>query len=98
MVVDGTTQFVGNDSSLGNQAIQKSLTLPKVPVRISGISLDPPHTLQAHVEANALPEAPTARKASIYLVVALNHAESQLLPGATSAPPLTHSSVIQRLT
>src|SRR5258707_10387394 len=74
MVVDGTTQFVGNDSRLANQAIQKSLTLQKVPVRISGISLDPPHTLQAHVEANALPEASKARKADIYLVVALNHA------------------------
>ncbi len=98
MVVDGTTQFVGNDSRLANQAIQKSLTLPKVPVRISGISLDPPHTLQAHVEANALPEASKARKADIYLVVALNHAESQVLRGENSGRRLTHVGVVQSLT
>ena len=30
MVVDGTTEFVGNDSRLASQAIQKSLAIEKV--------------------------------------------------------------------
>jgi hypothetical protein len=40
MVVDGATEFVGNDSHLANQAVLKALALQKVAVRISGISLD----------------------------------------------------------
>src|SRR6476646_8350951 len=35
MVVDGETEFVGNDSRLANKAVEKALALPKVAVRIS---------------------------------------------------------------
>ena len=98
MVVDGTTEFVGNDSHLASQAVQKSLAVQKIPVRISGISLDAPNTLRAHVEAGGLPEASKARKAEVYLVVALNHAESQVLRGENSGHRLTHVGVVQSLT
>ena len=98
MVVDGTTEFVGNDSHLASQAVQKALALQKVPVRISGVSLDTPNTLRAHVEADALPETFRARKADVYLVVALNHAESQVLRGENGGRRLTHAGVVQSLT
>jgi hypothetical protein len=98
MVVDGATEFVGNDSRLANQAIQKSLAMQKVSVRISAISVDTPSTLRAHVETDALPETAKARKADVYLVVALNHAESQVLRGENSGRRLTHVGVVQRLT
>ena len=98
MVVDGTTEFVGNDSRQASQAVQKSLAVQKIPVRISAISLDAPNTLRAHVEADALPETSKARKADIYLVVALNHAESQVLRGENSGHRLTHVGVVQSLT
>ena len=94
MVVDGTTEFVGNDSRLANQTVQKALAVQKVSVRISGISLDPPHTLRAYVEADALPETVKARKADVYLVVALNHAESQVLRGENGGRHLTHVAVV----
>jgi hypothetical protein len=98
MVVDGATEFVGNDSGLATQAVQKALALQKVPVRISGVSLNTPNTLRAHVEADALPETSKPRKADVYLVVALNHAESQVLRGENGGRRLTHVGVVQSLT
>jgi hypothetical protein len=98
MVVDGITEFVGNDSHLASEAVQKSMAVPKIPVRISGISLETPHTLQAHVEADASPGDSKARKADVYLVVALNYAESQVLRGENGGHRLTHVSVVQSLT
>jgi hypothetical protein len=98
MVVDGTTEFVGNDSRLASQAVQKALAAQKVSVRISGISVDAPNTLRAHVETDALPETFKDRKADVYLVVALNHAESQVLRGENGGRRLTHAGVVQSLT
>jgi hypothetical protein len=98
MVVDGTTEFVGNDSRLATQAVQKALAKQKVPVRVSDISLDTPNLLLAHVETGPLLEASKTRKADVYLVVALDHAESQVLRGENSGRRLTHVDVVQSLT
>jgi hypothetical protein len=98
MVVDGTTEFVGNDSRLATQAVQKALGQQKVPVRVSGITFDTPNVLRAHVEADALPEPSKVPKADLYLVVALNHVESQVLRGENSGRHLTHVGVVQSLT
>ncbi len=98
MVVDGETEFVGNDSRLASKAVEKALALPKVAVRISDISLDAAKRLRAHVDTDALPETLKVRKADVYLVVALNHAESQVLRGENSGRRLTHVGVVQSLT
>jgi hypothetical protein len=98
MVVDGNTEFVGNDSHLANQAVLKALALTKVAVRISGISLDASKTLQAHIDTDALPDTSRIRKAEVYIVAALNHAESQVLRGENSGRRLTHVGVVQNLT
>jgi len=98
MVVDGAIEFVGNDSRRASDAVQKSLALHKVPIRISDISLGSPHALRAHVEADALPDASKVHKAEVYLVVALNHAESQVLRGENGGRRLTHVGVVQSLT
>lgn len=98
MVVDGQTEFVGNDSWLASKAVEKALALPKVAVRISDLSLDVAKMLEAHVDTDALPETLKVRKADVYLVVALNHAESQVLRGENSGRRLTHVGVVQSLT
>jgi hypothetical protein len=97
-VVDGTTQFVGGDRQLANQACERARSLEKIPVRISAISLDSPSTLRAHVETDPLPESSRARKAEVYVVVALNHAESQVLRGENQGRRLSHVAVVQSLT
>jgi hypothetical protein len=98
IVVDGSVEFVGSDSHLVSQAVQKSLPAPKIVIRIAGISLDASKTLNAHVDADALPEAAKVRKADVYLVVALNHAESQVLRGENGGRRLSHVGVVQSLT
>jgi hypothetical protein len=98
MVVDGNTEFVGNDSRQASQAVAKALALPKVAIRISGISLDASKTLQAHIDTDALPQTLKVQNADIYLVMALNHAESQVLRGENSGRRLTHVGVVQSLT
>lgn len=98
MVVDGATEFVGNDSRLASRAVEKALALPKVAVRISDISFDAAKTLRAHIDTDALPEALKIHKADVYLVLALNHAESQVLRGENSGRRLTHVGVVQSLT
>ena len=90
MVVDGTTQFVGNDSRSANQAVTKALAQRKVSVRITGISVDASKILRAHIDTDALPEALKADKADLYLVVALNHAESQVVRGENDGRRLSH--------
>src|SRR5437870_4256120 len=98
MVVDGTTEFVGSDSRLANQACEKARRAGKIPVRISTVSLESPSTLRAHVETDPLPASSRTRKADVYVVVALNHAESQVLLGENGGRRLTHVAVVQSLT
>jgi hypothetical protein len=98
MVVDGAAEFVGSDSRLASQAVQKALAGPKVAVKISGVSLDASKTLQAHIDTGALPEKSRVRKADVYLVAALNHAESQVLRGENGGHRLSHVGVVQSLT
>jgi len=98
MVVDGAVEFVGGDSHLVSQAVQKSLPAQKIAIRISGLSLDGSKTLAAHVDTDALPDSSKVRKADVYLVVALNHAESQVLRGENGGRRLSHVGVVQSLT
>lgn len=98
MVVDGTTEFVGNSGRSAKQAIEKARDRQKIPVRISAVTLENSGALVAHVEADALSESSSAHKAEIYVVVALNHAESQVSAGENQGRRLTHVAVVQSLT
>jgi hypothetical protein len=97
MVVDGSAEFVGNNPNLASAALQRALSQPKIPIRITGITLDTPHYLRARVEADALPDTSEIRKAEVYLAVALNRAESQVSRGENGGRHLTHVSVVQSL-
>ncbi len=98
MVVDGTTEFVGNNSQLAKQALEKAYHVPKVPVRISSISSDSTGKLQAYIEAGVLAASAKVSAADIYLVVALNRAESQVEHGENGGRHLTYVAVVQSLT
>ncbi len=98
MVVDGAAEFLGSDSRLASQAVQKALAGPKVAIRISGVALDASKILQVHIETDTLSGNSKVRKADVYLVAALSHAESQVLKGENGGRRLTHVGVVQSLT
>jgi hypothetical protein len=97
MVVDGTSQFVGSDSTAANQAFAKALGTHKIPMSLSSISVDASHGLQAHVEAGALEASFGVHDAEVYIAVALNRAESQVSGGENSGSKLTHVAVVRSL-
>jgi len=91
MVVDGAYEFVGNDLARANQAFQKALALPTVPVRISSATAEN-GKLHVHVESDLVPA-----KADVWLALALDHAESQVLRGENGGHHLEHVAVAKRL-
>src|SRR5256884_4250346 len=98
MVVDGNREFLGSDGRLALQACQKAAGVRKIPIRISLVSHENPVTLTAHVEADALDESYKFKQADIYIVVALNSAESQVAGGENKGRHLSHVAVVQSLT
>ena len=97
IVVDGTTQFVGNDLQQAGQAIEKARQGEEVPVLLSSVSWESPFMLRAHVDAGSLSELPPAN-ADVFFAVALDHAESQVLRGENEGRRLHHVAVILSLT
>ncbi|HEV2964823.1 MAG TPA: DUF1223 domain-containing protein [Candidatus Angelobacter sp.] len=97
MVVDGTSQFTGSDAALANKAFATALTKPKIPVRLSSISLGATNVLLAHLETGALQESFGLRDADVYVAVALNRAESQVSGGENSGRKLSHTAVVKSI-
>ncbi len=94
MIVDGTTEFVGSSSSEAEKAFGHASATGKIPVHISNVKLEG-NLVKGRIETGSLP-AP-AKKADIIVVVALNHAESQVAAGENSGRRLTHVAVVRAL-
>ncbi len=97
MVVDGTAEFVGSNSRSANEAFAKALRVPKIPVRVSSITFEPTNILRARVETDALPDSFGSCEAEVYVAVALNRAESQVLRGENDGRTLAHTAVVRNL-
>lgn len=96
MVVDGSAEFVGSNRTLAKSALDKALKAEKIEVRVSSVALEGT-SLRAHVDAGALP-AHGPSHADVFVVVALSHAESQVLAGENGGHRLTHAGVVRSLT
>jgi hypothetical protein len=97
MIVDGTSQFVGSDATLADQAFAKALTKSKIPVRLSSVSLGATNVLQAHLETDVLAASFGLREADVYVAVALNRAESQVSHGENAGRRLAHVAVVRNI-
>jgi hypothetical protein len=98
MVVDGTAECLGSNSGLADRAIERVRSKEKIPVHISSVSWDGSGELRAHVDAGPLPASSSRRKAGLYLVAALDHAESEVARGENHGRHLTHVAVVLSLT
>lgn len=87
LIVDGAAECSGNDRQRAVQALEKARTEPKVALRISSVTLENGR-VHARVETGAVPE-----KADLFLAVALDHAQSQVLRGENSGHHLEHVAI-----
>ncbi|MGB8888704.1 MAG: DUF1223 domain-containing protein [Candidatus Korobacteraceae bacterium] len=96
-VVDGTSEMQANDQQQVGKVLQQAAALPTVPVSIGAVSIASgnPAVLRTRIEANGGTGKPTA---DVYVAVALDHVESQVLHGENSGRHLTHVAVVQQLT
>ena len=89
MVVDGSSQFVGSNPALADEAFAKTLSVPKISVRLSLLSADP-SGVYVHLDTGALEPSLDAREAGVQLAVALSRAESQVSSGENAGHRLAH--------
>ena len=98
LVIDGVAQCNGSDLRSASRALAQARSRSKISIRISRASLENPTTLRAHVEADPLPKSSHGHKANIYVVVALDHAESQVLGGENKGRRISHVAVAEEVT
>src|SRR5258708_7736847 len=92
MVADGNFEFLGSDRQRANQAFAKASALPKITVRISSVKIEN-GKLRAHIEADPLPS-----KGEVFVALAIEHAQSQVLHGENGGRYLEHVAVARNLT
>jgi len=94
MIVDGTTEFVGSSSQEAEKAFAQASATAKIPVHISDVKVEG-NLLKSRIQTGSLPAH--AKQADIIVVVALNHADSQVAAGENSGRRLTHVAVVRAL-
>ena len=91
LIVDGAAECSGNDRKRAIDVIEKARTQAKVSIQISSATVEG-GKLHAHVETGSVPE-----KAEVFVALALDHAESQVLRGENSGHRLEHVAVARNL-
>ncbi|HTT19753.1 MAG TPA: DUF1223 domain-containing protein [Candidatus Sulfotelmatobacter sp.] len=96
IIVDGTNELKLADLQLVGKTFEKAASAPKIPVRITGVALSEgnPSLLKAHIDADG---ASSQHNADLYVAVALDHVESQVLRGENGGRNLTHVAVVQQI-
>jgi hypothetical protein len=89
-VIDGYLQATGSDRTAVLQTIALAARKPKLPLSVHAT---PGNAGMIHVEANG-----ASASADLYIIVAANHTQSQVLRGENGGQVLTHVAVAQSLT
>ncbi|MGO8984294.1 MAG: DUF1223 domain-containing protein [Terriglobales bacterium] len=96
MVVDGAAQMNGSNGPLVGRAIDGARGHAKVPVQITAVAANG-KTLRVKLEVGALPADFKAKKAEVYVVVALDHAESHVSSGENKGQDIRHVAVVESM-
>jgi len=96
IIVDGTSLLRVGDPQQARDIFEKAKAVAKVPIRIDGVNVDVgnPSVLRARIES----DADSDRRADVYVALALNRVESQVLHGENGGRHLVHVAVVQQLT
>jgi hypothetical protein len=97
IIVDGTREMALSDIQTVERILREAVSTPKVPVRISTVTFDHSKSdlLRAHLEADQNSDNASA---DLYLAIALDHTESQVLHGENGGRHLKHVAVVQQIT
>lgn len=97
IIVDGTSEMRANNPQQANQVVHDAAATPKVPVHIGDVSFGPGDAgvLRAHIDANGESDD---HNADVYVAVALDRVESQVLHGENGGRHLVHVAVVQQIT
>jgi hypothetical protein len=97
IIVDGTQQVTLADTQHIEDVFIKAKGTPKVPVRIGNVALDSanPNVLTVHLETDANSDK---HNADVFVALALDRVESQVLRGENKDRHLVHVAVVVELT
>jgi hypothetical protein len=95
IIVDGTSELRLADPQQFKQVFEKALATGTLPVRIVALNVGTgaPAIIRGRVEVD---QDPDRRDADVYVVAALDHAESQVLRGENGGKHLTHVAVVEQ--
>ena len=97
MIINGDQQVSLENPQHIQDVLEKERADPRIPVRITSVAIDPanPSLLCAHVEADV---NSGKHNADVYVALAIDHVESQVLRGENGGKHLVHVGVVQQLT
>jgi len=97
IIVDGSQEMPLSDPKQIKDILQKAAATPKVPVRIGEPAIDAanPTAWRVHIETDANSDN---HNADVFVAVALDHVESQVLKGENGGKHLVHVAVVQQIT
>ena len=97
IIVDGTSEVRANNPQQFAKVFQDAAVMPKIPVRIGEVSVDAgnPTVLRTRIEADGSSDK---HNADVFVAVALDRVESQVLKGENGGKHLTHVAVVQQIT
>jgi hypothetical protein len=96
-IVDGTSELRATDPKQVQSVFEKALANTKIPVSLESVTFTGPQekaVVRGHLEIDGGAEN---HNADVYVAVALNHAETQVLRGENQGHTLTHVAVVEQL-
>lgn len=95
-IVDGAKEFHLNDPHQLEAVFQEAAAAPKTPVRIGAVNIDSadPPVLRTRVEADAVGDK---HSPEVFLAVALDRVDSDVLKGENSGRHWVHVAVVQQI-
>ena len=97
MIINGDQQVSLENPQHIRTCLKKRAPLPGFPFALTSVAVDPanPALLRAHIESDV---NSGKHNADVYVALALDHVESQVLRGENGGKHLVHVGVVQQLT
>jgi hypothetical protein len=96
IIVDGTTELRIGDPQQTGKTLREAVAVSKIPVRIGEVTVEAgnPTVLRTRIEADGNSDK---HSGDVYVAVALDRVESQVLHGENGGRRLTHVAVVVQL-